>query len=106
MDFRPTYWGTWDASGNYAYRPGSTPLRQRNDLRDYQPHGFAWGYDGNGARQLALAILADRLQNDERALRLHEAFAQQVIAKLVGIQWELTPEQVDHTVQDLERSVQ
>jgi hypothetical protein len=56
------------------------PLEPREDLR---PHsGFAWGDDDRATAQLSLslALLADTLSNDERALRLHEAFSRRVVS--------------------------
>ena len=41
-------------------RSGRTkPLDPRYDLRNHSPTGFAWGYNGSGPAQLALAILTD-----------------------------------------------
>jgi hypothetical protein len=47
-----------------AYR-----LPPRCDLYNHSPTGFAWGYGGSGPAQLALAILADYLEDDAKALR-------------------------------------
>lgn len=49
-------------------------LDPRNDLDNHSPDGFEWGYAGSGPAQLALAILADALGDDERAIRLHQQF--------------------------------
>lgn len=71
------------------------PLPLRLDLRDHSPTGFQWGYGGSGPAQLALAILADYL-GDEQALEIYQSFKWKVIAKLPrGKQWELTVEQID-----------
>ena len=48
------------------------PLDPRYDLRKHSQRGFTWG-KGHG-EQLSLALLADALQNDTRALRLHDRF--------------------------------
>jgi len=50
------------------------PLPLRLDLDNHSPTGFEWGYAGSGPAQLALAILADALGDDERAQRLHQKF--------------------------------
>ena len=42
-------------------------LPLRLDLQNHSPDGFEWGYGGSGPSQLALAILADCLGDDERA---------------------------------------
>jgi Family of unknown function (DUF6166) len=51
--------------------------------RDLAPHAqeFLWGEPGPGARQLALAILADALVDEGVALALHERFARVVGAR-------------------------
>jgi hypothetical protein len=59
-----------------------SPLDPRNDLFNHSPDGFAWGYGGSGPAQLALAILADCLGDDERAVRLHQTFKWLAIAPL------------------------
>src|SRR4051812_46644555 len=49
---------------------GSTrtrPLELRLDLVNHSPTGFGWGYGGSGPAQLALAILADYLGDNERS---------------------------------------
>lgn len=58
---------------------GRKPLDPRLDLRNHSPHGFDWGYRGSGPAQLALAILADYLGDDERALRLYQVFKESVL---------------------------
>jgi hypothetical protein len=55
--------------------------------------GFAWGYSGSGPAQLALAILADLLQDPKKAVRYHQDFKFMVIAGLPSEGWEL-PESV------------
>ena len=44
------------------------PLNPRLDLWSHSPTGFEWGYGGSGPAQLALALLADHLEDDKRAL--------------------------------------
>jgi hypothetical protein len=58
------------------------PLNPRNDLYNHSPDGFEVGYHGSGPAQTALAILADHLRDDERAVRLHQEFKRAVIAKI------------------------
>jgi Family of unknown function (DUF6166) len=74
------------------------PLNPRFDLENKSPTGFAWGYGGSGPAQLALALLADTLGDDERALRLYQAFKFRVIARLpMGRAWTLTQSEIlDH----------
>jgi hypothetical protein len=60
----------------------AAPLAPRLDLLDHSPSGFEWGYGGGGAAQLALALLADALGDDERAVRLHESFKWALVAAI------------------------
>ena len=55
-------------------------LKPRLDLRNHSPTGMAWGYSGSGASQLALALLAQELGDDQRALRLYQQFKFRAIA--------------------------
>lgn len=54
----------------------------RLDLMNHSPTGFEWGYTGSGPAQLALAILADYLGNDHKALSYYQDFKIRVIARL------------------------
>lgn len=80
------YVGRRDANGGAVVRRvirnKQYVLPPRFDLDNHSPTGFEWGYGGSGPAQLALAILADALDDDERALRLHQKFKWQVIAVL------------------------
>src|ERR1700677_1630017 len=59
-----------------------TLLPPRMDLRCFNRTGFEWSYGGPGPRQLALALLADHLGDDTRALALSEAFMRHVVVYL------------------------
>ena len=77
------------------------PLRARLDLRSHSPAEFEWGYGGHGPAQLALAILADHLGNDEEALNLYQRFKWAVIAELPRHGWVLTSREVDHVQESI-----
>lgn len=77
------------------------PLDPRFDLRRFSPAGFEWTYEGDGPRQLALALLADHLGNPQRALALTERFMRAVIADLDNA-WQLTGEEIDRALRELE----
>lgn len=77
------------------------PLDPRFDLRRFSPAGFEWTYEGDGPRQLALALLADHLGNPQRALALTERFMRAVIADLDNA-WQLTEEEIDRALRELE----
>lgn len=78
------------------------PLDPRLDLANKSPTGFAWGYWGSGPAQLALAILADYLQDDDAALRYYQLFKEVVIGKLPeNREWTLDGEQIKDALQKL-----
>ena len=74
-------------------------LDLRLDLRNHNPTEFDWGYCGSGPAQLALAILADHLENDEEALDLYQRFKWSVIAELPKKGWKLDSQQIDEAIQ-------
>ena len=69
-------------------------LDPRYDIRRFSRMGFEWTYEGDGPRQLALALLADHLGDPQRALALTEAFMRDVVAELDNA-WQLTSEEID-----------
>ena len=69
------------------------PLNPRLDLRQYSRTGFEWTYEGDGPRQLALAILADHLGDGSLALALTERFMRDVVAVLDNA-WSMTSDEV------------
>lgn len=78
------------------------PLPLRLDLYTHSPDGFEWGYGGSGPSQLALALCADALGDDRRALGLYQHFKWQHVAKFPQAGWRLTEEQIVTDVRLLE----
>ena len=74
------------------------PLDLRLDLRFHSPTGFEWGYPGSGPAQLALAILAHHLSDDEQALDLYQRFKWTVVTELPRAGWTLTGCQIDDII--------
>jgi hypothetical protein len=74
----------------------------RYDLRNHSPDGFNWGYGGSGPAQLALALLADALGDDQRAQRLYQDFMFKVIGRFEGDRFELSEEDIRQTAAKLE----
>ncbi len=70
------------------------PLHPRFDIRRFSQMGFEWTYEGDGPRQLALALLADHLGDPQRALALTEDFMRNVVAQLDNA-WQLTSADID-----------
>lgn len=89
------YRGIMAKDGGLVVEVNGAMLRERLDLRNHSPTGFAHGYGGSGPAQLALAILADFLEDDLEALALYQPFKWRIIAQLpVGRNWELTGQQI------------
>jgi len=74
--------------------PGRT-LPMRRDLFNHSPTGFEWGYSGSGPAQLALALLADVLGDDDLAIHLHQDFKRACIARLErNDRWRMTEQEI------------
>ena len=73
------------------------PLPPRMDLQGFSRTGFEWGYAGPGPRQLALALLADHLGDDARALALSEGFMRKVVMYLDNA-WRLTSGDIEEAI--------
>lgn len=54
-------------------------ISERQDLLNHSPEGFEFGYRGSGPAQLALAILADHVGDDD-AVSFHQQFKDVFIA--------------------------
>jgi hypothetical protein len=70
------------------------PLNPRFDLWNHSPTGFEWGYGGSGPAQLALALLADHLSDDDEAVKLHQDFKRTLVASLPYRGWTLGSERI------------
>jgi hypothetical protein len=70
------------------------PLDQRLDLHRYTGNGFEWSYEGPEPRQLALAILAEHLDDGAEARAWVEPFMKGVVANF-GNEWEMTSADID-----------
>jgi hypothetical protein len=79
-----------------------SPLPLRLDLWNHSPTGFNWGYGGSGPAQLALALLCDVLGDDREAVRLHQAFKWDVVARL-GDEWMLVADEIRDWVNTFEQ---
>ena len=95
-----TYVGGRSLAGAEVTVDGSK-LDPRFDLKRLSPTGFEWTYEGNGPAQLALALLADHLGDDAKALRLHQSFMRAVVAELDN-SWELTSAEIDAALRGIE----
>ena len=86
------------------------PLPPRYDLRDYprmfgkKPRGsmFSWGDTSPESAQLALALLADCLGDDEKAIVFHQVFRARVISQPPKSGGRLTETRLRAMIADLE----
>lgn len=76
------------------------PLDERTDLKELSDDGFEWSYEGDAPAQLALAMLADHLGDDSRALALYDGFMREVVANFSN-DWEMTSEDVDEALRNI-----
>ncbi|MES2749820.1 MAG: DUF6166 domain-containing protein [Pseudomonadota bacterium] len=65
------------------------PLNPRTDVTEFSKNGFEWSYEGPEPRQLALALLADHLENVDAAKKAVDPFMRAVVANF-GNEWEMT----------------
>lgn len=88
----------------FVEQPGGRPkaLDPRFDLRNHSPDGFEWGYGGSGPSQLALALCADVLGDDERAQRVYHDFKFAVISGIDADRWQLTERQILDAIEMIE----
>ncbi|HUI97401.1 MAG TPA: DUF6166 domain-containing protein [Xanthobacteraceae bacterium] len=94
-----TYHG-WRDTGGLCHITVREPFRRNRPLDPPRGHvaspaGFDWGSAGSGPAQTALALLADALGDDERAVRLHQHFKFAVIGRLDRREpWDMTDAQI------------
>ena len=70
------------------------PLDERFDIQVFDDKGFEWSYEGTAPRQLALAVMADHLDDANLARDNVESFMTSVVANLDN-DWTLTSQDID-----------
>lgn len=78
------------------------PLPMRLDLFNHSPDGFDWGYAGSGPSQLSLALLADALKDEKKALRFYQAFKFRAVARFPKTLFVISDKEIVDIVRDLE----
>jgi hypothetical protein len=78
------------------------PLSEHYEVKRFTKFGFEWTYEGDSPQQLALAILADYLGDNARAIRQSEPFMKQVVANFDN-DWQLTSAEIDTALGGIER---
>ncbi|HTU91242.1 MAG TPA: DUF6166 domain-containing protein [Gemmataceae bacterium] len=79
-----------------------TSLHHRNDLRRHSS-GFGWGYAGSGPAQLALALAADVLGDDDRALAVYQKLKFRMVGRLPHEEWVLSKNQIRSAIEAIEQ---
>ena len=88
-----------------VHEPGQKPrpLDLRLDLHNHSPGGFEWGYGGRGPAQLALALAADVLGDDERAQDVYQRLKFKLVGGLPHDGWALTEDRVRAAIDAIEQ---
>jgi hypothetical protein len=92
-----TYHGSRDEKGTHVAVEENGVRRDldpRLDLRRHSPTGFEWNYSGSGPAQLALALAADVLADDDKAQDLYQRLKFKLAGGLPREGWSLTEEQL------------
>jgi len=92
-----TYHGVRDEKGVAVFVEEDgvrRPLAPRLDLRIHAPTGVDWGYSGSGPAQLALALAAEVLADDDKALDLYQQLAFKLVGSLPHGGWTLSEERL------------
>lgn len=71
------------------------PLPPCNDIMNHSPDGFAWGYEGSGPAQLALAIMVNEYGCDLEKHPIHyQELKRGIVAKFHPTGFSCTSEQI------------
>jgi hypothetical protein len=89
----------WRVEGNRRTR---LDPRRSQKLFNHSPDGFEWGYGGSGPAQLALALVLDALDDDRRAVAIHQDFKFRIVGRMAHEQWELSQESILATIWEIE----
>lgn len=76
------------------------PLDPRVDLKLISKDGFEWSYEGPAPAQLALALLADHMGDDSRALQAHQSFMTEIVANFNN-EWEMNSQDIDKALANI-----
>lgn len=90
------YSGRRASNGRTFVSVDGRPLATRSECRKDSTTTFDWGYPGRGApAQLAWAILADHLGDDQKARSHYARLVRRVIGGLPKGSWVLTGPEID-----------
>ena len=80
-----------------------TGLDHRRDLRNLSSDGLEWGTAGSGPAQLALALAADVLGDDDKAQELYRRLESKLIGDLPHEGWVLTERRLRAALDGIEQ---
>ena len=75
-------------------------LNPRNDLRNHSQE-FEWSYAGSGPAQLALALAADVLGDDDLAQEVYQRLKFRLVGGLPHEGWMLTEARIRSAIDDI-----
>jgi Family of unknown function (DUF6166) len=78
-------------------------LDPRHDLKRHSMSGFSWGFGGSGPAQLALALAADVLGDDDKAEQVYQRLKFKLIGRLPEEGWVLTEDRIREAINAVER---
>jgi hypothetical protein len=78
-------------------------LHPRNDLRNHSPDGFEWSYSGSGPAQLALALAADVLGDDDKAQEVYQRLKFRLVGSLPHEEWVLNEKMLRAVIDAIEQ---
>lgn len=99
-----TYRGERTIDGVLVTADGQ-PVDEGYAVRTYTDHGLEWSYEGDGPRQLALALLLDHLGAADKALAVVEPFMVRVVANFDN-DWEMTSADVERALENVRVAVE
>ena len=76
-------------------------LNPRHDLKCHSPAGVEWGFSGSGPAQLALALAADVLGDDDQALQIYQRLKFRLVGGLPHDGWVLTEGRIRSAIDDV-----
>ncbi|HEY7328650.1 MAG TPA: DUF6166 domain-containing protein [Gemmataceae bacterium] len=79
-----------------------TCLHPRHDLRQHSTE-FNWGFGGSGPAQLALALAADVLGDDDRAQAVYQMVKFRLVGRLPHEEWVLSEGQIRSAIEAIEQ---
>ncbi|MEM7190497.1 MAG: DUF6166 domain-containing protein [Pseudomonadota bacterium] len=75
-------------------------LNDQQSVAVFSDCGFEWSYEGDGPKQLALAILVRHLGDDATAQDLADPFMRRVVANF-GNDWEMKGADIDAALENI-----